>query len=81
LNPDERRGSSCNWTWPREDDLLTLSQKEPALSQGIVYILTNAAMPGFIKIGLTQQDDVSLNAMNAALRNGHAARLRAACLP
>jgi len=30
------------------------------VSEGIVYILTNAAMPGFIKIGLTQQDDVSL---------------------
>ena len=30
------------------------------MSEGIVYILTNAAMPGFIKIGLTQQDDVSL---------------------
>ena len=29
------------------------------MSEGIVYILTNAAMPGFIKIGLTQQDDVS----------------------
>jgi len=33
---------------------------EPIVSEGIVYILTNAAMPGFIKIGLTQQDDVSL---------------------
>lgn len=29
------------------------------MSAGIVYILTNAAMPGYIKIGLTQQDDVA----------------------
>jgi hypothetical protein len=28
------------------------------MSAGIVYILTNAAMPGYVKIGLTQQDDV-----------------------
>ena len=29
------------------------------MSAGIVYILTNAAMPGYIKIGMTQQDDVA----------------------
>lgn len=29
------------------------------MSTGIVYILTNAAMPGYIKIGMTQQDDVA----------------------
>lgn len=29
------------------------------MSSGIVYILTNAAMPGYIKIGMTQQDDVA----------------------
>jgi hypothetical protein len=29
------------------------------MSAGIVYILTNAAMPGYVKIGLTRQDDVS----------------------
>lgn len=28
------------------------------MSAGIVYILTNEAMPGYFKIGLTQQDDV-----------------------
>jgi hypothetical protein len=28
------------------------------MSGGIVYILTNEAMPGYVKIGLTQQDDV-----------------------
>lgn len=30
------------------------------MSAGIVYILTNAAMPGYIKIGMTQQDDVAV---------------------
>lgn len=30
------------------------------MSSGIVYILTNAAMPGYIKIGMTQQDDVAV---------------------
>lgn len=29
------------------------------MSAGLVYILTNAAMPGYIKIGMTQQDDVA----------------------
>lgn len=29
------------------------------MSEGFVYILTNEAMPGFVKIGLTQQDDVA----------------------
>lgn len=29
------------------------------MPEGYVYILTNAAMPGYIKIGLTQQDDVA----------------------
>lgn len=29
------------------------------MTEGFVYILTNAAMPGYIKIGLTQQDDVA----------------------
>ena len=29
------------------------------MSSGIVYILTNAAMPGYVKIGLTQQNDVA----------------------
>ena len=29
------------------------------MSAGIVYILTNEAMPGFVKIGLTQQNDVA----------------------
>jgi hypothetical protein len=28
------------------------------MNGGIVYILTNEAMPGYVKIGLTQQDDV-----------------------
>lgn len=30
------------------------------MSAGIVYILTNAAMPTYIKIGMTQQDDVAV---------------------
>ena len=29
------------------------------MSEGFVYVLTNAAMPGYVKIGLTQQDDVA----------------------
>jgi hypothetical protein len=29
------------------------------VSEGFVYILTNAAMPGYIKVGLTRQDDVA----------------------
>lgn len=29
------------------------------MSEGFVYILKNEAMPGFVKIGLTQQDDVA----------------------
>lgn len=29
------------------------------MSEGTVYILTNEAMPGFVKIGLTRQDDIS----------------------
>ena len=29
------------------------------MSAGYVYILTNAAMPGYIKIGLTQQEEMS----------------------
>jgi T5orf172 domain len=29
------------------------------MSEGYVYVLTNAAMPGYVKIGLTQQDDVA----------------------
>lgn len=29
------------------------------MSEGFVYILTNAAMPGYVKIGLTRQDDVA----------------------
>jgi hypothetical protein len=29
------------------------------MAEGFVYLLTNAAMPGFIKIGLTQQNDVA----------------------
>ena len=28
------------------------------MSEGIVYILTNEAMPGYVKIGLTRQNDV-----------------------
>jgi hypothetical protein len=30
------------------------------MSEGYVYILTNAAMPGYVKIGLTTQDDVAI---------------------
>ena len=30
------------------------------MSSGFVYILTNAAMPGYIKVGMTQQDDVAV---------------------
>jgi len=40
--------------------LLPGKREEIGMSSGIVYILTNAAMPGYIKIGMTQQDDVSL---------------------
>ena len=28
------------------------------VTSGIVYVLTNVAMPGYVKIGLTRQDDV-----------------------
>ena len=31
-----------------------------ASEKGIVYILTNAAMPGYVKIGLTRNNDVAL---------------------
>ncbi len=30
------------------------------MSEGIVYILTNAAMPGYIKVGMTHQNDVAV---------------------
>lgn len=30
------------------------------MSEGFVYILTNAAMPGYIKIGLTSHDDLAI---------------------
>jgi hypothetical protein len=30
------------------------------VAEGIVYILVNHAMPGYIKVGLTQQDDVTI---------------------
>ena len=30
------------------------------MAEGIVYILTNAAMPGYIKVGPTHQDDVAI---------------------
>jgi hypothetical protein len=29
-------------------------------AEGFVYVLTNAAMPGYVKIGLTQQDDLQI---------------------
>ncbi|MDP3174801.1 MAG: GIY-YIG nuclease family protein [Phenylobacterium sp.] len=29
------------------------------MTEGFVYVLTNAAMPGYIKIGLTQRDEVT----------------------
>lgn len=29
-------------------------------TEGFVYVLTNASMPGFVKIGLTQQDDLQV---------------------
>ena len=29
------------------------------MSEGWVYLVTNEAMPGYVKIGLTQQDDVT----------------------
>jgi hypothetical protein len=28
------------------------------MTAGIVYVLTNAAMPGYVKIGLTRRSDV-----------------------
>jgi hypothetical protein len=37
------------------------------MSSGIVYILTNAAMPCYIKIGMTQQGD--RDAGKAAMRH------------
>lgn len=30
------------------------------MSEGFVYLLTNEAMPGYIKIGLTEQEDVAM---------------------
>ena len=28
------------------------------MSEGIVYVITNPAMPGFVKVGITMQDDL-----------------------
>ena len=30
------------------------------MPEGFVYILTNAAMPGYVKIGMSEQDDVGV---------------------
>ena len=39
--------------------MASLQSLSPAPDPGYVYIFTNAAMPGFVKIGLTRKDDVS----------------------
>jgi hypothetical protein len=50
--PDHRDGERA---LASEQPLSSAIQPDP----GFVYILTNASMPGFVKIGLTRKDDVS----------------------
>lgn len=40
------------------DDMSDNKDKQPDV--GVVYVVTNPAMPGLVKIGSTKRDDVSL---------------------
>ena len=43
----------------QSDDLEQKEQTDGSDPSGIVYVLTNSAMPGMVKIGKTKRDDVS----------------------
>jgi hypothetical protein len=65
-SPKDWRGSPCEASKlpDHQDGERALASEQPVSSAtqpdpGFVYIMTNAAMPGVVKIGLTRKDDVS----------------------